>query len=64
MQQKDSPAIFLLEDIEVHAGAALLSRLHVQIYKAKNAVIIHVLPLLPSLLCYQVENILAPQKQC
>jgi len=31
MQQKDSPAIFLLEDIEVHARAALLACLHVQI---------------------------------
>jgi hypothetical protein len=29
MQQKDLPAIFLLEDIEVHARAALLARLHV-----------------------------------
>jgi hypothetical protein len=28
MQQKDSPAIFLLEDIEVHARAAFLARLH------------------------------------
>jgi hypothetical protein len=32
MQQKDSPAIFLLEDIEVHARAALLARLHVYKY--------------------------------
>jgi hypothetical protein len=36
MQQKDLPAIFLLEDIEVHARATLLARLHIQIYKAKN----------------------------
>jgi hypothetical protein len=50
MQQKDSPAIFLLEDIEVHAGAALLARLHVKIpyiksKKSGHNMIIHAPPL-------------------